>query len=206
MEIKQADYIGSYVRLDKCPTDEKPEYAFIGRSNVGKSSLINSLVNRKELAKVSKKPGKTQTLNYFLVNEDWYLVDLPGYGYAKVSQSQRASWLKMIEYYLLKRKVLQCAFVLIDSNIPLQQIDLQFMNWLGEKQVPFAIVYTKCDRVSMAVLEKNLKGIRTELSKHWTQLPTQFRTSAVKGDGRTEILNFIDDINRQYFEYIAQQK
>jgi GTP-binding protein len=206
MEIKQAEYVGSYVRQDQCPKDEKPEYAFIGRSNVGKSSLINSLVGRKELAKVSKKPGKTQTINYFLVNDDWYLVDLPGYGYAKVSQQQRASWLKMIEYYLSKRETLQCAFVLIDANIPLQANDLQFMSWLGEKQVPFVIVFTKCDRLSRNELEKNLKGIRTELLKYWTQLPRQFRTSAVKAEGKEDILNFIGEINRQYFEYIEQQR
>ena len=200
MEVKQATYEGSFVRLDHCPKDDRPEYAFIGRSNVGKSSLINSLVGRKELAKVSKKPGKTQTLNYFLVNEQWYLVDLPGYGYAKVSQTQRASWLKMIETYLLKRETLQCAFVLIDSNIPLQKNDVQFMNWLGEKQVPFAIVYTKCDRSSKNNLEKNLSAIRTELGKYWNELPTQFLSSAEKGMGQEEILGFIAGINQQYFK------
>lgn len=206
MEIKQAEYVGSYVRQDQCPKDDKPEYAFIGRSNVGKSSLINALTGRKELAKVSKKPGKTQTINYFLVNNDWYLVDLPGYGYAKVSQQQRASWQKMIEYYLLKRQMLQCAFVLIDSNIPPQANDLQFLNWLGEKQVPFAIVFTKCDRLSKNALDKNLKAIRGELSRHWAQLPAQFLTSAVKGEGKEQILDFVGEINRQYFEYIEQQK
>ena len=200
MDVKQAEYLGSFVRLDHCPTDEKPEYAFIGRSNVGKSSLINLLVSRKELAKVSKKPGKTQTLNYYLVNEQWYLVDLPGYGYAKVSQGQRASWQKMIEYYLTRRKTLQCAFILIDANIPPQQIDLNFMNWLGEKQVPFVIVYTKCDRSSRLELEKNLKKIRAELSTHWQTLPDQFQTSATKGRGRDEILEFIDQINHKHEE------
>lgn len=206
MEIKQAEYVGSFVRQDQCPKDDKPEYAFIGRSNVGKSSLINALVGRKELAKVSKKPGKTQTINYFLVNEDWYLVDLPGYGYAKVSQQQRASWQKMIEYYLSKRETLQCAFVLVDANIPLQANDVQFMNWLGEKRVPFVIVYTKCDRLSGNELEKNLKAIRTELSKYWTQLPEQFRTSAMKNMGKEQVLDFIGEINRQYFEYTEQQR
>ncbi|MBK7407634.1 MAG: YihA family ribosome biogenesis GTP-binding protein [Saprospirales bacterium] len=205
MQIKQATYEGSFVRLDHCPKDQRPEYAFIGRSNVGKSSLINSLVARKELAKVSKRPGKTQTLNYFLVNEEWYLVDLPGYGYAKVSQKQRVVWLKMIETYLLKREMLQCAFVLIDSNIPLQKNDLEFMNWLGEKQVPFAIVYTKCDRTSKLGIEKNLAKIRAELGQHWHSLPTQFKSSAEKGTGQEEILEFIGEINQQYFEFLEKQ-
>ncbi|MBK6620706.1 MAG: YihA family ribosome biogenesis GTP-binding protein [Saprospirales bacterium] len=204
MEVKQAEYIGSFVRQDHCPKDEKPEYAFIGRSNVGKSSLINYLVGRKELAKVSKKPGKTQTLNYYLVNQDWYLVDLPGYGYAKVSQQQRASWMKMIEYYLSKREVLQCAFVLLDANIPLQANDLQFMNWLGQKQVPFVIVFTKCDRSSKLALDKNLRNIRAQLSAHWQTLPEQFISSASKSKGREEILEFIDGINRQYFDFQAE--
>lgn len=206
MQIKQASYVGSFVRQDQCPKDGMPEYAFIGRSNVGKSSLINALVGRKELAKVSKKPGKTQTINYFLVNENWYLVDLPGYGYAKVSQQQRASWQKMIEHYLLKRETLQCAFVLIDANIPLQANDLQFMNWLGEKRVPFAIVFTKCDRLSKNALEHNLAAIRKALSGHWSSLPEQFRTSADKGEGREELLEFIEGINHQYFEYLEQQR
>jgi GTP-binding protein len=205
MIIKQAEYIGSFVRQDQCPTDERPEYAFIGRSNVGKSSLINYLVGQKELAKVSKRPGKTQTINYFLVNEEWYLVDLPGYGYAKVSQQQRASWQKMIEYYLNKRQTLQCAFVLIDSNIPLQAIDLNFLNWLGEKQIPFVIVFTKCDRLSKNSLEKNLKGIKAELSKYWHTLPPHFRSSATKGEGREEILEFIASVNLDYFEFLEQQ-
>ena len=198
MDIKHAIYFGSFVRQDQCPADEKPEYAFIGRSNVGKSSLINMLVGRKELAKVSKKPGKTQTINYFLVNEEWYLVDLPGYGYAKVSQQQRASWVKMIEFFLTRRKQLLCTFVLVDSNIPLQQKDLEFINWLGQKGVAFVIVYTKCDRSSQAVLEKNLKSIRSGLGVHWDPLPVQFLTSANKGRGRDEILNFIEEINLQH--------
>jgi len=198
MEIKQAEYIGSFVRQDQCPSDERPEYAFIGRSNVGKSSLINMLVGRKGLAKVSKKPGKTQTINYFLVNNEWYLVDLPGYGYAVVSQSQRASWQKMIGYYLSKRMALQCAFVLIDANIPLQANDLQFLNWLGKNQVPFVIVYTKCDRSSKAELEKNLRQIRAGIGEHWHTLPQEFLTSASNGRGREEILGFIEEINRQY--------
>ena len=205
MQIKQATYEGSFVRLDHCPKDGRPEYAFIGRSNVGKSSLINSLVARRELAKVSKRPGKTQTLNYFLVNEEWYLVDLPGYGYAKVSQKQRVVWLKMIETYLLKRETLQCAFILIDSNIPLQKIDLEFMNWLGEKQIPFVIVYTKCDRSSKLGLEKNLAKIQAALGEYWNTLPTQFRSSAEKGTGQEEILEFIGGINQQYFEFLEKQ-
>jgi GTP-binding protein len=202
MVIKQAEYVGSHVRQDECPKDEKPEYAFIGRSNVGKSSLINFLVGRgrKELAKVSKKPGKTQTLNYFLVNNEWYLVDLPGYGYAKVAQQQRASWQKMIEMYLSKRKTLQCAFILIDANIPLQKIDLEFINWMGEKGIPFALAFTKCDRLSRNQLEKNLASIRSDLSKHWDNLPPQFITSAVDKSGRDEILGLIEETNLLYFE------
>lgn len=200
MEIKQAVYIGSFVRQDQCPTDEKPEYAFIGRSNVGKSSLINMLVGRKELAKVSKTPGKTQTINYFLVNDDWYLVDLPGYGYARASQKQRASWQKMIGYFLTHRKNLQCSFALIDANIPLQQNDLQFINWLGKNQLPFVIVFTKCDRSSKTELEKNLGQIREGIGEHWETLPQEFLTSASKWKGREEILSFIEGINRQYHE------
>jgi len=206
MEIKQASYEGSFVRLSDCPKDERPEYAFIGRSNVGKSSLINSLVARKGLAKVSKSPGKTQTLNYFLVNENWYLVDLPGYGYAKVSQKQRAAWQRMIDTYLLKREVLQCAFVLIDSNIPLQKNDINFMNWLGEKRIPFVIVYTKCDRSAKRQLEKNMESIQKDLSEHWHQLPAQFFTSAEKRTGQEEILTFIEEINAQYFSYLEERK
>ena len=193
--IKTANFIGSFVREDKCPTDNLPEYAFIGRSNVGKSSLINMLADKKGLAKTSNTPGKTQTINYFLIDTKWYMVDLPGYGYARISQSKRAEWEKMIHFFLKNRKTLQYVFVLIDAMIPPQKIDIEFLNWLGENRIPFVIVYTKTDRLYAKDLKKHLTAIQEEILKYWNELPPQFVTSAEKRVGKIEILKFIEDAN-----------
>lgn len=195
--MKEVKYIGSYPSISFCPKDKKPEYAFIGRSNVGKSSLINMLTGKNSLARISKKPGKTQMINYFLVAQSWHLVDLPGYGYAIISKKKRREWEIMIEGYLQHRRNLACAFVLIDANIPAQQIDIDFLNWLGDKQVPFAIVYTKTDRLKPAEVQPNIDRIRTTLLEHWEALPQEFITSSVKKEGQTEILDFISSINKE---------
>ena len=195
MRIDQVEFRGSFPDVALCPKDDRPEYAFIGRSNVGKSSLINLLVGRKEIAHTSKKPGKTQLINYFLVNHQWYLVDLPGYGYAKISKTKRKSWEKMIEGYMQKRKSLQCAMVLIDINVPPQKIDIEFINNLGLMRLPFALVYTKIDRLKPAEFEANLETFRQEIYKHWNALPQEFFTSSRNGDGRDEILDFVAGIN-----------
>lgn len=195
MDIQHVAFAGSYPRETLCPKDGKPEFAFIGRSNVGKSSLINMLCGRKAIAHTSKKPGKTQLLNYFLVDSSWYLVDLPGYGYAKISKRQRQQWEKMIQNYLVKRPTLQCAFVLIDSRIPPQKIDLEFINWLGEMQIPFVLAFTKSDKPKPRQLEENIETFRATLLEQWETLPQQFVTSAVQGTGKEEILDFIGATN-----------
>lgn len=200
MKIKTAKYIASYPSYELCPKEDLPEYAFIGRSNVGKSSLINALCLRKSLAHTSKKPGKTQLINYFLINEEWHLVDLPGYGYAKISKKMRLKWRLMIENYLAKRENLQCAFVLVDANVPPQNIDLEFINWLGQKQVPFVIVFTKTDRLKPIELETNIKSFQTVMLQTWEELPQQFITSSNQGIGREAILSFIGDVNHAYYE------
>ena len=197
-EIKYAEYVGSFPRESQCPKSNKPEYAFIGRSNVGKSSLINMLTGKKGLAKVSGTPGKTQTLNYFIIDNSWYIVDLPGYGYAKISKTKRHQWEKMISTFLQKRENLQCAFVLLDGNIPPQQIDVEFINWLGEMHIPFVLIYTKTDKVRGNKLEGNIKAIQDELLKYWNDLPQQFITSANKKEGGEEILEFIYQINQEF--------
>lgn len=191
MMINDVHYVASYPKESQCPKDGLPEFAFIGRSNVGKSSLINFLTDRKDLAKVSKTPGKTKLLNYFQVDETWYLVDLPGYGYAKISKKQRSKWEEMLERYLQVRPALNCVFLLIDSRIKLQKIDLEFMNWLGEKQIPFVLVYTKMDKLKKSLKEDHLKSIQAEILEHWAELPQQFYTSTVDKEGRDEILEFI---------------
>lgn len=200
MSVNEATYIGSYPNFKICPQDEIPEYAFIGRSNVGKSSLINMLCGRKELAHTSKKPGKTQMINYYLINRAWGIVDLPGYGYAKISKKMRNQWRTMIEQYMLKREQLQCAFVLVDANVPPQKIDIEFINWLGEMQVPFVITYTKIDRLKATDLATNISNFQNTLLEQWEQLPQQFFTSSNIGEGRPEILSFVDKINQSYFE------
>lgn len=198
MIIKDILFVGSFPSENKCPTSDMPEYAFIGRSNVGKSSLINHIANRKEIAKVSGTPGKTQLLNFFEVNETWHLVDLPGYGYAKSSKKKRATWEKMIHRYLQTRQQLQCAFILIDARIPLQEIDLNFVNWLGEHGIPFVIVFTKIDGVKKRKLNENISAITQKLLEEWTELPQTFITSSTSKIGREEILQFIDKLNKQY--------
>ena len=196
MDHLDVQYVGSYISENQCPPSKLPEYAFIGRSNVGKSSLINMLCQRKNLARVSNTPGKTQLLNYFDVNQQWYLVDLPGYGYAKVSKKQRAKFEKMIERFLSVREALQCTFVLLDSRHTLQKIDQEFINWMGANGIPFVIVFTKTDKLKDEELETNINEINQTLLTQWSELPTQFISSAKTKKGRDEILAFIDDINR----------
>lgn len=197
MEIKQAEFLVSSSKLHQCPNDGKAEYAFIGRSNVGKSSLINCLADHKKLAHTSSTPGKTQLINHFLMNQSWYLVDLPGYGYAKVSKTSRQKFQKMIEDYILERKALVNLFVLIDSRIPPQQIDLEFMEWLGENGVPFSMVYTKIDKLKGNQLNKNLKVYHKKMLETWSQIPVYFATSSETGAGKSELLNYIGEINKQ---------
>ncbi len=195
--IKDAKFLGSFTKISQCPNEPLPEYAFIGRSNVGKSTLINMLTNRKKLAKVSHTPGKTKLLNYFKIDDSWYLVDLPGYGYAKVSKSERAAFDKMIRAYLVNRTTLSCVFVLVDSRIPPQSVDLDFMNWLGEMQIPFVLVFTKIDKVKKNQIPKSVKNYYKVLKNTWEELPECFLTSSVSKAGREELLGFIDNINEQ---------
>ncbi len=197
MIIQDAAYMGSFPTLEKCPEARLPEYALIGRSNVGKSSLLNTLCQRKDLARISKKPGKTEAINFYLINESWYFVDLPGYGYANRSKGLIRSFGKMITEYLLYRPVLQCALVLIDANVPPQKKDIGFINWLGENQVPFVLVFTKTDKLKTQKSKKNPGLIKAELLKHWNELPATFMTSSATGEGREELLNFIEQTNNQ---------
>lgn len=196
MIIKSAEYIGSFVNVNQCPEPNLPEYAFIGRSNVGKSSLINFLTGRKALARVSHTPGKTQTINHFLINKEWYLVDLPGYGYAKVSKTNRKKWEQFIRHYLLKRQNLQCVFLLIDSRIPAQKIDLEFANWMGSAYIPFVIVFTKTD--DRKFKPKNIAAYKKVLLQTWNELPPMFQTSSRLQIGKEELLNFIEDVNNRF--------
>lgn len=182
----------------KCPPPNLPEYAFIGRSNVGKSSLINMLTNNKSLAKTSSKPGKTQTINHFLINKNWYLVDLPGYGFAKTSKTNREKWQKMISDYLLFRENLQLVFVLVDARLEPQRIDIDFMNNLGESGIPFTIIFTKTDKISSGKTMSNIQKMKNVLSETWEELPIMMKSSAVSTAGKEEILNFIEEINQQY--------
>ena len=198
MIIKTADYLQSEADWRKCPPPNLPEYAFIGRSNEGKSSLINMLTNRKSLAKTSSKPGKTQTINHFLINKNWYLVDLPGYGFAKTSKTNRAKWGKMISDYLLFRENLQLVFVLVDARLEPQQIDVDFINNLGDRGVPFAIIFTKSDKNSTGKTMSNVQKMKNVLAESWEELPAMFTSSAVSGLGKEKILDFIETINEQY--------
>ena len=195
MEIKDAIFITSNSDIKKCPPPNKPEYAFIGRSNVGKSSLINRLTNKKSLAKISGKPGKTRLINHFLINKEWYLVDLPGYGYAEVPKNERLKWEQMIKRYILQRENLYCLFVLIDARHEAQKVDLDFMEWLGISQIPFAIVFTKIDKLRQEELEINLKKYEEKLFETWETLPIYFVTSAETGEGGEELLNYIEQLN-----------
>jgi GTP-binding protein len=201
MEIKEAKYIISSPSVDKCPKPDKPEYAFIGRSNVGKSSLINMLTGKRELAKVSANPGKTQLINHFEIRSGkdfkWYLVDLPGYGFAVVSQKQRKGWQKMIDDYIRQRENLMNLFVLVDSRHEPQLKDIEFINRLGEWQIPFTIVFTKTDKSKPGAVARNVNSFMHELSRTWTEPPVYFTSSAINGIGRNEILNFIDSLNKR---------
>ena len=191
MQIKKATFKQSASSLFGCPKASFQEYAFIGRSNVGKSSLINMLCNNNKLAKTSSTPGKTQLINHFIINEEWYLVDLPGYGFAKTSKSSRAKFETIIFDYCKKRETLVCLFVLIDSRLTLQKIDLEFMLWCAETKIPFSIIYTKTDKNSKSELSRNIKNIEKELLKAWQDMPNSFVTSAEKGVGKEELLEFI---------------
>lgn len=199
MLIRTATYMQSEGDWKKCPPPTFPEYAFIGRSNVGKSSLINMLVNNKNLAKTSSKPGKTQTINHFVINKNWYLVDLPGYGYAKISKTMREKWQKMISDYLLFRENLQLVFVLVDARIEPQQIDIDFINNLGENGVPFAIIYTKTDKISKSKTHSTVQKMKNILSETWEELPKIFMSSAVEGSGKEEILSYIEEVNDLFY-------
>ena len=201
MLIKTAEFVISSARAYRCPpTDGKPEYAFIGRSNVGKSSLINMLTGRKKLAMTSATPGKTLLINHFSINNEWYLVDLPGYGYAKRGKKEMEKLRNLIEYYVLERKELTCLFVLIDSRLTPQRIDLEFIQWLGEEGVPFALIFTKADKSKTTELRKNVDGFLNELRKEWEELPPHFVTSSAQGRGRDEVLDYIEQINTQFHE------
>ncbi len=195
MNIKSAEFISSYVSYKDCPKTNTPEYAFVGRSNVGKSSLINMLLERKKLAKISQSPGKTQLINQFMINGSWVLTDLPGYGYAKVGKSMRKDFNKLINDYALHRENLMCMFVLLDSRHAAQKNDLGFMKWLGEKQVPFVMVFTKADKLSSSAVNKNIMHYKKEMLKEWEKLPDIFITSAENKMGRNELLDFISKIN-----------
>ena len=195
MNITKAEFISSSPNVTLCPKDQIPEYAFIGRSNVGKSSLINMLVERKKLAKTSSTPGKTRLINHFKINDTWFLADLPGYGYAKVSKKDRESFARMIEQYAQLRSNLVCFFVLVDARIPPQQLDLDFIEWLGDSNLPFVIVFTKVDKINQREKSKNLGLLKEALSESWEELPLIFETSAIKGTGRDQVMGFINDTN-----------
>ena len=192
MKINKAVFKQSASSIFGCPKPTLQEYAFIGRSNVGKSSLINMLCNNNKLAKISATPGKTQLINHFLINDSWYLVDLPGYGFAKTGKDKRAKFETIIYDYCKKRETLVCLFVLIDSRLPLQKIDFEFMSWCAENEIPFGIIYTKADKNSKAELSRNIKNIEKELSKFWEVLPNSFISSAEKKSGKEEVLEFIE--------------
>jgi len=193
--IKQARFLISNTDVKKCPEPDRPEYAFIGRSNVGKSSLINMLVGQNSLAKVSVRPGKTQLINHFIINESWYLVDLPGYGYAKIALSVKEKFQKLISRYIIDRENLYCLFVLIDIRHKAQLIDIEFITWLGENHIPFAIIFTKADKLGKVAAEKNVAAYSQELSEIWDELPPILVSSSQNGAGREEIVSFIENIN-----------
>lgn len=197
-DFQKVFFVGSFTSESQCPPTALPEYAFIGRSNVGKSSLINMLTGRAAIAKVSKQPGKTQLINFFKIEEEWHLVDLPGYGFAKISKKKRIEWEKMIERYLIMRKQLCTAFVLLDSRHKLQKIDLEFINWLGQRSIPWNIIYTKVDKLKPKEVQKHIDVIRQELLEHWTELPQEFISSSNSKEGREEILQFISDLNNNF--------
>lgn len=196
MNIKSAEFVISNTDYRLCPSDNKPEYAFIGRSNVGKSSLINMLTNRKGLAMTSSRPGKTQLINHFEINKEWYLVDLPGYGYAQRGKEGREQIRKIIESYILYREQLTCLFLLLDCRHEPQKIDLEFMEWLGENGIPFAIIFTKIDKISKGRLRENMEVYSNKLFETWEELPPMFYTSSDQQLGRDEVLNYIEEITK----------
>lgn len=200
MKIKSAEFVISNSEVSKCPESKLPEYAFIGRSNVGKSSLINMLTGRKDLAKTSGRPGKTQLINHFLINKEWHLVDLPGYGYARVSKTAKKTFQKFITAYFEKREQLIAAFVLIDSRHSPQAIDLEFMQWLGEHQVPFGIIFTKADKLKPKALERNIENYKAKMLETWIEMPQYFISSSSNGMGHDEILDYINNINNSLKE------
>jgi GTP-binding protein len=202
MIIKDAHFVSSNSKFDLLPKDNMPEYAFIGRSNVGKSSLINALVQRKGLAKTSATPGKTIAINHFMVNNSWYLVDLPGYGYAQRSKKSREEWRVMLANYIKRRRNLVCTFVLVDSRIEPQNSDIGFMEWLGENQVPFCIVFTKVDKISKSELDKNIEVYKNRLLEDWEELPQFFITSSETKQGRDEVLDYIEQQNTEIEKYL----
>ena len=196
MEINKSEFVISSPVVNKCPADNKPEYAFIGRSNVGKSSLINMLCNHKGLAKTSSTPGKTLLINHFIINNEWYLVDLPGYGFAKRSKNERQKLENMIRGYILQREQLVNVFVLVDIRLEQQAIDREFIDWMGTSNIPFAIVFTKADKLSAAKAKQNIEKWMKALEDAWEELPPYFITSSEKKQGRDEILDYIDQINK----------
>ena len=195
MKIKSAEFVMSNSDVTKCPKEKLIEYAFIGRSNVGKSSLINMLMQRKRLAKTSGRPGKTQLINHFLINKNWFLVDLPGYGYARVAKSSKKKFQKFITQYFSKRQQLALAFVLIDCRHKPQKVDLEFMQWMGENQVPFSIIFTKQDKMQPSILTKNIEDYKLKMLESWEEMPNYFITSSSNGSGRDKVLNYISEIN-----------
>lgn len=201
MKINTAEFIISNSEVAKCPTERIPEYAFIGRSNVGKSSLINMLTNNKNLAKTSSRPGKTQLINHFKINSNWFLVDLPGYGYAKVSKKTKEVFQKFITEYFEKREQLVCAFVLIDVRLEAQKIDLEFINYLGEIEVPFGIIFTKADKIGRSKIDANVAAYKKQLlANNWEEMPPYFVTSSSEGTGKDSVLQYIDEINQEMFK------
>jgi GTP-binding protein len=198
MRINKAQFISSTQKLSQLPAPDKPEYAFIGRSNVGKSSLINLLTGQKKLTRTSKTPGRTRAIQHYLINNKWYLVDLPGYGFAKVQKKARKQWQKAVRSYLKKRASLQCVFMLIDANIPPQEKDIQFINWMGEWEIPFVLVFTKIDKPNQKQLNQNTEQFTKALKKYWEYLPDTFYTSAKQQKGREPMLRFISEVNEKF--------
>lgn len=196
MIIKKAEFLSSNTTYLKCPKSDKPEYAFIGRSNVGKSSLINRLLGRKNLARVSATPGKTRLINHFMINDEWLLVDLPGYGYAKISKKEREKWELMIHEYLTRRENLVSTFILLDSRIELKTSDKNMINWFGENQLPLTLIFTKSDKLNANQLNSNIAAIKNELLNEWEELPQSIITSSEDGTGCSEVLSFIEANNR----------
>jgi len=198
MVINSAEFIKSSTKTSDCPQSLLPEFAFIGRSNVGKSTLINMLINQRKLAKTSSTPGKTQLINHFLINESWYLVDLPGLGFAKAPIKEKKKWEKMLKEYLLQRKQLMCTFFLVDIRHSAQKIDMEFMKWMGTNQLPFAIIFTKTDKLSKNKINKNINNYLKQLSEDWEPLPPVFVSSGIEAVGRDEILSYIDDCQKLF--------